>query len=81
MSAAQLTPAAWGYFLGSYLDTTKPSLAACYRLTLARAAEEGWDVPSLSTLRRKLRREVPAREIARKRSHRVGGYPPYSPRR
>ena len=54
---------AWDFFLADYLRPEQPALRTCYaRLTEAAAAHE-WTIPSLSSLRRKLEREVPAEQV------------------
>lgn len=55
---------AWQFFLKDYLRKSKPKLSVCYyRLTLA-AEENGWEIPSRMTFKRKLAREFTEAEIA-----------------
>ncbi|MBF0752205.1 MULTISPECIES: transposase domain-containing protein [unclassified Pasteurella] len=61
---ADVPELAWQFFLKDYLRKSKPKLSVCYyRLTLA-AEENGWDIPSRMTFKRKLEREFTAAEIA-----------------
>lgn len=54
-----VSPEAWDFFKGDYLRLEGPTASAVYdRLTRA-AKERGWIVPSLSSLRTRLDREVP----------------------
>lgn len=57
-----ITPEAWEYFLDQYRQCV--SCQAAYKACVDRAQHEGWKVPSLTTLRRRLAREnlvLPAR--------------------
>lgn len=61
---AEVPELAWQFFLKDYLRKSQPKFSACYyRLTLA-AEENGWDIPSLQTFKRKLKREFTAAELA-----------------
>ncbi|OBX07183.1 transposase, partial [Gallibacterium salpingitidis] len=61
---AEIDSEAWKMFLKDYLRKSKPQFNACYyRLTLA-AEQNGWNIPSLSALKRKLSREFTAAELA-----------------
>lgn len=54
---------AWQFFLKDYLRKSKPKFSVCYhRLTLA-AEENGWEIPSIMTFKRKLAREFTEAEI------------------
>lgn len=64
---ADISDNAWAFFCTDYLRQSQPKFSACYyRLTLA-AEENGWTIPSLNTLKRKLKREFTETEIALKR--------------
>lgn len=51
--------AAWEFFKADYLRLEKPSLTACYDRLKRVAEREGWTIPSIATLRRRLKAEVP----------------------
>jgi hypothetical protein len=60
---SRCSPEAWDYFLADYLRPEQPAAKACYR-RLERAAEaQGWQIPSLRTLERRLEREIPRAAI------------------
>ncbi|MFZ7276952.1 transposase domain-containing protein [Avibacterium endocarditidis] len=61
---AEISENAWKFFLKDYLRESKPKFSVCYyRLTLA-AEENGWEIPSLTSLKRKLHREFTPAELA-----------------
>ncbi|MDC9620106.1 transposase domain-containing protein [Xenorhabdus sp. XENO-7] len=60
---AECTPTAWDFFLADYLRFEQPALRTCYARLTEAAAAQGWTIPSLSSLRRKLEREVPAEQV------------------
>lgn len=53
------SPDAWEFYKGDYLRQSKPPAAGCYKRLLRVAANNGWSVPSLKTLQRRLDREIP----------------------
>ncbi len=55
---AAVPDAAWQAWLADYLDRRQPTAQSCYRRLQAQAASEGWTLPSLRTLRRRLAREI-----------------------
>jgi transposase InsO family protein len=57
-ATADCAPEAWDYFLADYLRKSQPCAEACYDRLRDVAAEKGWRIPSLSTLRRRLGREI-----------------------
>lgn len=65
---AECSPEAWAFFKADILRPESPRLAACYARLERAATAQGWQIPSLDTLKRRLRREVPraARVLARK---------------
>ncbi|HII3779216.1 TPA: DNA-binding domain-containing protein [Pasteurella multocida] len=61
---ADISDKAWAFFCEDYLRKSKPKFSVCYyRLTLA-AEENGWTIPSLSSLKRKFYNEFTEAEIA-----------------
>jgi hypothetical protein len=66
-ATAECSPEAWDCFKADVLRPEAPRLTACYERLKRAAAERGWQVPSLITLKRRLVREVPraARVLAR----------------
>jgi transposase InsO family protein len=57
-ATADCAPEAWDYFLADYLRKSQPCAEACYNRLKDVAVEKGWRIPSLSTLRRRLAREI-----------------------
>lgn len=53
-TGADITPEAWEHFKSDWLRQSKPLPAECYQWLKDAAAEHGWKIPSLATLRRKL---------------------------
>lgn len=60
---AECSSDAWDFFLADYLRPEQPALRTCYARLTEAAAAHGWTIPSLSSLRRKLEREVPAEQV------------------
>ncbi|HAS8353899.1 TPA: DDE endonuclease, partial [Vibrio vulnificus] len=60
---AECHPDAWDVFLADYLRPEKPALRTCYARLAEVADAHEWTIPSLSSLRRKLEREVPAEQV------------------
>jgi putative transposase len=58
-AAGELDRAAFDHFAGDYLRLSKPTLAACYGWLQRAADKNGWTVPSLKTLQRRLDAEIP----------------------
>lgn len=56
---ADFSPEAWDYFKADYLRLESPSAAACYDRLMRIAPANGWNVPHLRTVERKLDRELP----------------------
>lgn len=60
--AARLSPvseSAWDFFKADYLRREQPTAAACYERLKLAARDQGWAVPSLNSLMRRLDLEVP----------------------
>lgn len=61
---AEIDDTAWKYFLKLYLRKSQPQFNACYYHLSLAAEENGWTIPSLSGLKRKVKREIGAAELA-----------------
>lgn len=60
---AAMNAAAWGYFKADFLRQDRggpPTAEACYERLKRAAKQHGWAVPSLKTIKRRIRREIPA---------------------
>ncbi len=56
---ADCSPAAWEFFKADYLRLERPAAEACYERLKAAATAHNWTVPSVRTLLRRLKKEVP----------------------
>ena len=56
---ADISETAWEAFKADYLRLERPQMGTCYERLKAMATEHGWTIPSLSSIKRKLEREVP----------------------
>lgn len=56
---AECSPEAWEYFKADYLRTDMPAAERVHDRTMRIAAERGWTVPSVATLLRRIKREIP----------------------
>lgn len=56
---AHIDNEAWQFFKSDYLRLEKPAFAKCYERLLDTAAYHGWEVPSVDSLKRRLKLEVP----------------------
>jgi len=56
---ADLSDEAWEYIKADYLRLEAPALSAVYRRALRAAAERGWSLPSVQTIKRRLQMDVP----------------------
>lgn len=56
---AKITPQAWDFFKADYLRREKPNASKCYERLVYAAREQGWVVPSLDSLKRRLNLEIP----------------------
>lgn len=50
---------AWEFFCGQYLQLTRPSIGFCYRLLELKSIEDGWEIPSLKTIARMAKQDIP----------------------
>ncbi len=62
---------AWRVWRAAYLRLEAPTAASCYELVRQMAATRDWTVPSSAAFLRRLRAEVPAREVVRAREGRL----------
>ena len=58
-TSCEITPEVWDSFKADYLRTDKPATAACYNRLKRIAAQNGWDLPSLRTLERRIEATIP----------------------
>ena len=56
---APFSPEAWEFFKADYLRREQPRFSSCYDRLLRAADANGWIVPSMGAVRRRLRREIP----------------------
>ncbi|HAS3381021.1 TPA: DDE endonuclease, partial [Vibrio cholerae] len=68
---AHITPEAWEFFKGDYLRLERPTMSVCYERLKKVAVQNGWAIPSLKSLSRRLEAEVPiqARVMLREGEH------------
>ncbi|EGU6978531.1 DDE endonuclease [Vibrio parahaemolyticus] len=59
---AFITPEAWEFFKADYLRNKQPTMTACYLRLKDTAKQHGWIVPSLKSLERRLKHEVPIQQ-------------------
>ncbi|MGX2951661.1 transposase domain-containing protein, partial [Ursidibacter sp. B-7004-1] len=59
---AEIDEDAWKFFKNFYYSREKPSIAHSYQVLKQAAALNGWEVPSISSLKRRMAREVPKTE-------------------
>lgn len=57
-ATSECSPEAWDYFKADFLRNEKPASTACYDRLKRAAAAQGWTVPSIATLTRRLEREL-----------------------
>lgn len=50
---------AWEFFKADYLRLEAPAAAACYRRLQRAAQEQGWAIPAVRTLERRIEKEIP----------------------
>ncbi|MCP4113190.1 MAG: DNA-binding protein [Desulfobacteraceae bacterium] len=55
---AELDHEAWEYFKSDYLSLKRPNLSTSYTHARDAAKEHGWKIPSQSTLKRKMEKEI-----------------------
>ncbi len=56
---AEFTPEAWEAFKADYFRLERPQLGTVYERLLVLADEHGWQVPTISSIQRKIEREIP----------------------
>lgn len=61
-NVAEIDEAAWQFFKNFYYSREKPSLAHSYEVLKQAAQYNGWRIPSRSSLKRKMERDVPKTE-------------------
>ncbi|ATA26613.1 DDE endonuclease [Brenneria goodwinii] len=59
---ADCDPKAWDFFLADYLRPERPALRTVYARLEDAAKANAWVIPSLSSMRRKLEREIPVEQ-------------------
>ncbi|MBO2589359.1 transposase domain-containing protein [Shewanella algae] len=59
---AYVTPAAWEFFKADYLRLEQPNMTVCYERLKDAATHNGWEIPSLKSLSRRLDHEVTAQQ-------------------
>ena len=56
---ATFTEEAWEAFKADYFRNEQPQFGSCYERLKRAARENGWNIPSASSIKRKIEREVP----------------------
>lgn len=56
---AELSPEAWSFFQGDWLRSDAPSVQACYERLTRAAALNGWAVPSIDTIKNRIKTHIP----------------------
>ena len=56
---AAFTEEAWEAFKADYFRNEQPQFGSCYERLKRAARENGWNIPSASSIKRKIEREVP----------------------
>lgn len=56
---AEFTPEAWEAFKADYFRSERPDFGSCYQRLKRAAKEQGWTIPSVSSVKRKITREIP----------------------
>ena len=56
---AEFTPEAWDAFKADYFRSERPQFGSCYERLKRSAVENGWVIPSESSVKRKIQREIP----------------------
>jgi putative transposase len=69
---AAITPDAWDFFVADYFRPEQPALKVCFMRLTEAAKKNNWDIPSLTSLRRRID-EIPIeqRTLWRKGEHAV----------
>lgn len=58
-NTAEFTPEAWESFKADYFRPERPDFGSCYQRLKRAAKEQGWTIPSVSSVKRKITREIP----------------------
>ena len=66
-ATAEIDPAALDYIKADWLTQSKPSFRSSYERLKMVAAENGWQIPSYRTLKRRIEKELPRATIVAKR--------------
>jgi len=53
-----MSPAAWDFFVADYFRLEQPAFNTCYQRLRDTAKDKGWKIPSDSSVRRKIEREI-----------------------
>ena len=56
---AAFTPEAWAFFRADYFRNERPQFGSCYERLKRAASANGWVIPSPSSIKRKILREIP----------------------
>ncbi len=56
---AEFTAEAWAFFKADYFRNERPQFGSCYERLKRAAGANGWVIPSASSIKRKIEREVP----------------------
>lgn len=56
---AEFSEEAWAFFKADYFRNERPQLGSCYERLKRAAQVNGWVIPSLSSIKRKIEREIP----------------------
>ncbi|AWX15209.1 DDE endonuclease [Mergibacter septicus] len=56
---AEFTEQAWEFFKADYFRPERPQFGSCYERLKRAAIENAWVIPSISSLKRKIAREIP----------------------
>lgn len=56
---AEFTPEAWEAFKADYFRNERPQFGSCYERLKRAAREQNWVIPSKSSVKRKIEREIP----------------------
>ena len=56
---ATFTPEAWAFFRADYFRNERPQFGSCYERLKRAASANGWVIPSPSSIKRKILREIP----------------------
>lgn len=56
---AEFSPDAWSFFQGDWLRSDAPSVQACYRRLERAAPLNGWAIPSIGTVKQRIKTHIP----------------------